>query len=51
MELVRNFNAESTCDVISIDKLLVDVEQIILRAERVHTRYGPSVVLTLLCPP
>jgi hypothetical protein len=51
MDLVGNFNEESTCDVITIDKLQVDVKNQILHAERINTRYGPSIVLTLRCPP
>jgi hypothetical protein len=47
MNLVRKFHEESTCDLIPIDKLQVEVQHRILRAERVYTRYGPSVVLTL----
>jgi hypothetical protein len=50
MELMPKFNQESTCDVINIDKLQVDEKHQILRAERVPTRYAPSVVLTLRCP-
>ena len=50
MELVKKFHEESTCDVIPIDKLQVEVKNLILRAERVYTRYGPSIVLTLQGP-
>jgi hypothetical protein len=50
MEFVRKFHEESTCDVIPIDKLQVEVKHVILRAERVYTRYGPSIVLTLRGP-
>jgi hypothetical protein len=50
MELVRKFHEESTCYVIPIDKLQVEVKHLILRAERVNTSYGPSIVLTLRGP-
>jgi hypothetical protein len=50
MDLVRKCNEEATCDLIAIDKLQVEVNHQILRAERVYTRYGPSVVLTLRGP-
>jgi hypothetical protein len=35
MVLVRKFDEEATCDLIPIDKLQVDVQHPILRAERV----------------
>jgi hypothetical protein len=50
MELLRKFREESTYNVVPIDKLQVEVKHHILRAERVRTRYGPSIVLTLRGP-
>jgi hypothetical protein len=50
MERVRKFREETTCGVIPIDQLQIDVKHHILRAERVHTRYGTFIVLTLRCP-
>jgi hypothetical protein len=50
MELIRKFHEESTCDVIPIEKLKVELKHLILRAERVYTRYGPSIVLKLRGP-
>jgi hypothetical protein len=50
VDLVRKFDEEATCDLIPIDKLQVDVQHTILRAERVYSRYEPSIVLTLRGP-
>lgn len=50
LELVRKFRDETTCGVIPIDQLQIEVKHHILRAERVNTRYGPSIVLTIRCP-
>jgi hypothetical protein len=50
MDLVRKFHKEGTCDLIPVDNLQVQVKLLIFRAERVYTRHGPSVVLTLSGP-
>jgi hypothetical protein len=47
MDLARKFYEEATCDLIAIDKLKVQVKHQILRAERVYTRYGPCIMLTI----
>jgi hypothetical protein len=50
MDLTSKFHEEATCDLIPVDNLQVEVKNLILRAERVSTRYGPSIVLTLRGP-
>jgi hypothetical protein len=50
MDLVRKFDEEAPCDIIPIDNLQVDVPHPILRAERVYTRYGPTILFTLQGP-
>jgi hypothetical protein len=44
VDLVRKFTEEATCDLIPVDKMQVEVKHLILRAERVYTRYGTSIV-------
>jgi hypothetical protein len=39
MDLVRKFNEESTCEVIPVEKLQVDVNHLILRADMAIQSY------------
>jgi hypothetical protein len=50
MDLASKFHEEATCNLIPVDNLQVEVKNLIFRAERVNTRYGPSIVLTLRAP-
>jgi hypothetical protein len=51
MDLQRKFAATSTSKTISINSLVEKAGYEILFAERVATRFGPSVLLTLLLDP
>jgi hypothetical protein len=47
MDLVAKFDMENTCRTVSVGSLEVEHRYPILRSERVDTKYGPSIVLTI----
>jgi hypothetical protein len=48
MDLRKKFEEVEACHYMSVDSLQTDRPYSIIRAERIATRYGPSVVLSLL---
>ena len=48
MELDRNFQMASACRSLTIGSLRPDQQYPVVHAERVNTRYGPSVLLAIL---
>jgi hypothetical protein len=51
MDLSRKFVELDACHYLSVGSLQTDRKYSILRAERMGTRYGPRIVLTLVDSP
>jgi hypothetical protein len=50
MELAKKFRDTTTCRIIHISEMEVERKYPIVRAERVYTRYGETVLLSLRNP-
>jgi hypothetical protein len=51
MELIRKFPETSSCTAMSVNKLQTDRAYPITFVERVGTRYGPSILMSLRVTP